>query len=69
MISYENNIKELNDIMEKLKAENISIEESIRLFERAGGLYKECREYLDKAKGDVFKIKLEMENYTEQKFE
>ena len=68
-MDYEKNIEELNKIMLQLNDENISIEKSLTLFERAGELYKECSAYLKEAKGNIYKIKQDLNNYKEEKFD
>lgn len=66
-MDYEKNVEELDVILKKLEDENLSIDESIKLFDRAQILYKECDEYLEKAKGSVYKVKKEIDKYKEEK--
>lgn len=64
---YELNIKQLNEISEKLLNEKLTLDESVTLFEKAEKLYKECAEYLEKQSGHVFKIKQDLEKFNEEK--
>lgn len=66
---YEKNIKELNDIAEKLSSEKLTIAESVKLYETAEKLYKQCAEYLENQNGQIFKIKQDLEKYNEEKFD
>lgn len=66
---YEKNLKELNDIANKLTNENLPIAESVKLYEKAEKLYKECAEYLENQNGQIYKIKQDLERYNEEKFE
>lgn len=66
---YEKNLKELNDIANKLTNENLPIAESVKLYEEAEKLYKECAEYLENQNGQIYKIKQDLERYNEEKFE
>ena len=66
-MDYEKNVEELNDIMNKLDNEKLSIEDSIKLFERAESLYKNCYSYLETAKGSIYKIREEIDKYREEK--
>lgn len=68
-MDYEKNIEELNDIIEQLNKENLSIEKSIELFERAEVLYKECDLYLKNAKGDIYKIKNDLNCFREERID
>ena len=68
-MDYEKNIEELNLIVEKLSNEKLPLDESVKLYENAEKLYKECSEYLEKQTGKVFKIKQDLERYTEEKME
>lgn len=56
MVNYEKNIKQIEEIIEKLENEEISLEENIQLVEKATLLTKECKEYLDKAELKIINI-------------
>ncbi len=52
-ISFEKAYKQLEEIADKLEAPNISLDESILLFEEGIKLSKICSEILDKAKQKI----------------
>ena len=66
---YEKNIELLNEIAEKLAGEKLPISESVKLYESAEKLYKECAEYLENQNGQIYKIKQDLEKYNEEKFD
>ena len=66
---YEKNINMLNEIANKLANEKLPVSESIKLYETAEKLYKECAEYLENQNGQIFKIKQDLEKYNEEKFD
>ena len=68
-MDYEKNIEKLNEIIEKLTNEKLSIEESVKLYEDAEVLYKDCYEYLNLQSGKVYKIKQDLQKFTEEKME
>ncbi len=55
-----------NEIVEKMEMEDISLEESIRLFERGVRLTRYCSEKLDEAEGKITMI-LERNTHNEKK--
>jgi exodeoxyribonuclease VII small subunit len=66
--SFENAMKELELIVDKLENGNVALEESLELFEKGIALSEYCSEILDKMQG---KIKLLVERgseLTEQPF-
>ena len=65
-MDYEKNIKELNKILEKLSNEALTLNESVELYENAEKLFKECNQYLSEQKGKVYKIKQELDKYSEE---
>ncbi len=56
MRSFEENIKEIKDIISKLESGKLSIEESISLFEEGLKLSTECQDRLKEADMKVKKI-------------
>ncbi len=56
-ISYEDAIKELNEIIDKIESNTVSMEESIEIFERGTFLINNCYKQLNKAKGKLTEIK------------
>jgi len=55
-ITYEDAIKEIEGIVSKLEKGEISLEESIRLFERGKELITYCKNVLDNVKGKIYTI-------------
>ena len=68
-MDYEKNIEELNDISSRLADEKLPLEESVKLYERAEKLYKECGDYLTSEAGKVYKIKQQLDRYNEEKMD
>ena len=52
-ISFEDALAKLNDIATKLKAKDISLEETIKYFEEGNECYKLCKDILDNAKQKI----------------
>ena len=50
---FEKSIKELEEIAKSLENEQISLDESIALFEKGVLLSKDCSEYLENAKQKI----------------
>lgn len=50
---FEKSIKELEKIANSLESEQISLDESITLFEKGVKLSKDCSEYLEAAKQKI----------------
>ena len=50
---FEKSIKELENIANSLENEQISLDESIALFEKGVKLSKDCSEYLENAKQKI----------------
>lgn len=65
-MNYENKIERLNEILKTLETEDISIENSIKLYSEAEELYKDCATHLNSAKGNIFKIKKDLEKFSEE---
>jgi exodeoxyribonuclease VII small subunit len=55
-ITFEDGIKELEAIIQKLEDETTSLEETIKLFTRGNKLEKHCKQILDNAKFKVEKV-------------
>ncbi len=56
-LTYENAIKELNEIIAKIESGTLAISDSIRLIERAKELLVFCYKELDRTKGKLTEIK------------
>lgn len=69
-MSYEEAIKELEDILEDLEREDITLEDSLKKFKRGVALYNYCNGILKDMEGEV-KILLEDDegNMTEEDFQ
>ena len=53
MPSFEDSLKKLETIVEKLEKGDLSLEESLKLFEEGVGLSAACKKELDEAEGKV----------------
>lgn len=53
---FEKSIKELEKIANSLENEQLSLDESIALFEKGVKLSKDCSEYLESAKQRIVKL-------------
>jgi len=60
-MNFENNIKEIQQILTKLEDNSVSFDESLNLFEIGIKLTKECQDYLNDCKNKLQIIKEEME--------
>ena len=65
-MTYEEAIKEMENIIAKLENENLPLKEAQALFERAGELAKFSQEELTKASGKLYEIKKELDKITEE---
>ncbi len=59
-MKYEEAIKELEEIIEKLNSSSLPLEEAKKLFERGRELSKFCYKEVKEVKGKVYEIKEEM---------
>ena len=55
-IDFESSLKELDSIVEKLKDENINLEDSVKSFEKGINLVKECQKELQSAELKIKKL-------------
>jgi exodeoxyribonuclease VII small subunit len=53
MPSFEESLKNLENIVEKLEKGDLPLEESLKLFEQGVGLSSACKQELDAAEGKV----------------
>ncbi|MCF6465609.1 exodeoxyribonuclease VII small subunit [Clostridium sp. Cult2] len=60
-LTYEEAIKELEEIIEELEEENLSIKDSLEKFKRGIALYNYCNDMLKDIEGEI-KILLKDEN-------
>jgi len=61
--SFENSLRRLEEIVEQLEQGNISLEESIKMYEEGITLSKACVEKLTQAELKVKKLGKDMEGY------
>ena len=66
--SYEENITQIDEILEKLEREELSLDDSISEYEKAIKLIKDSEKLLEAGEGKVMKVlekngKLEMEKF------
>lgn len=64
-MTIDEKIKQLEDITTKLENNEISFEESLKLYETAANLAKELYSEITLAKGKVTKIKQDLEKFKE----
>ena len=65
---YEENITQIDEILEKLESEELSLDDSISEYEKAIKLIKESEKLLEAGEGKVMKVlekngKVEMEEF------
>lgn len=65
-MSYEENTKKLEEIINKLENDDISLSDSSKLFEEGVKLAKECYTQLEDQKGKILKIKQNQEVFFEE---
>ncbi|MBI20857.1 MAG: exodeoxyribonuclease VII small subunit [Chloroflexi bacterium] len=63
--NFEFYFEELEKILRKLESQNISLDESIKLFEDGAKLAKKCEYILDKANLKIKEINSEFSNISE----
>ena len=55
-LTYEQAYNKLEDILEKLESKNISLDESLSLYEEGISLYKHCNKLLENAQLNISKF-------------
>ncbi len=65
-MTYEEAIKEMEEIIEKLENEQLPLKKAQELFERASVLAKFSQEELSKTTGKLYQIKKELDQVTEE---
>lgn len=65
-MNYEEAIKELEEIIEKLENQNLQLKDAQQCFERANVLAKFAQEELSKTTGKLYQIKKDLDNITEE---
>ena len=57
-LSFEGGLKELEDIVTKMEAGQVSLDDAVRLYERGMALQKRCQKQLEEARLRIEKIAL-----------
>jgi len=68
-LSFEENIRKLEEIVEKLESGDIDLEKSVELYEQGMVLKNNCEEKLKKVELQIKKIKLESNKIKRENFE
>ena len=68
-MSLENKINELSKITEQIESPDLSIDESVALYEKGAALAQECLTSINEVKGKIKIIKQNLESYQEENFE
>ena len=66
-MTFEDAIKEMEEIIQKLESENLPLKQAQELFERASVLAKFSQEELAKTSGKLFEIKKTLDGVSEEK--
>ncbi|PSM52006.1 exodeoxyribonuclease VII small subunit [Campylobacter blaseri] len=59
--SFEDKIEKINLLLERLKDENLSLDESVKLYKDGMGILKEAKNILENAKLEIIEIEKEDE--------
>ena len=68
-LSFEQNLKKLEEIVEQLESGEIDLERSVELYEKGVNLKNICEEKLKKAELQIKKIKIENKKIIKDNFE
>ena len=67
-LSFEENLKELEDIVEKLESGDINLEKSVELYEKGMVLKNQCDQKLKKVELQIKKIKIQNNKISKEDF-
>ena len=67
--SFEENMKKLEEIVEKLESGDIDLDKSVELYEKGMVLKNNCEEKLKKVELQIKKIKLQSNKIKKENFE
>ena len=67
-LSFEDSLKQLENIVEKLESGDIDLEKSVKLYEEGMVLKKNCEDKLKKVEMQIKKIKVENNKITKEDF-
>jgi len=68
-MTFEQNVKRLEEILEALESGKISLDEANKLFQEAISLSKKSYEMLNESKGKITVLKKEIESFVEKPYE
>ncbi|MBE5757372.1 MAG: exodeoxyribonuclease VII small subunit [Clostridiales bacterium] len=68
-MDFEEKIKKLQDISDRLEDPNLSMSDGVKLYEEGVLLAKECYKQLNDIKGKINIIKQDLETFREESFE
>ena len=68
-LTFEDNLKKLEDIVEQLESGEIDLERSVELYEKGMILKNNCEEKLKKVEMQIKKIKIENSQIKKEDFE
>ncbi len=68
-LTFEENLKKLEDIVEQLESGEINLEKSVELYEKGMILKNNCQEKLKKVEIQIKKIKIENNKIKKEDFE
>ena len=67
-LSFEDSLKNLEDIVEQLESGDVDLEISVELYEKGMNLKKICEEKLKKVENQIKKIKVENNKIQKENF-
>ena len=67
-LSFEDNLKNLEDIVEQLESGDVDLDKSVELYEKGMNLKKICEEKLKKVENQIKKIKVENNKIQKENF-
>ena len=65
-MEFENKLKEIENIVNKLENPDLSMDDGVKLYEQGTHLAKECLAELNNVKGKINVIKKELDAYKEE---
>ena len=65
-MNLDENLKKIEDIVSNMEDPNLTVSDSVKLYEDGVALAKECFEELDRIKGKITIIKKDLDAYKEE---
>lgn len=65
--SYENNIRKLEEIIQRLERGDLTLEEGLTAFEEGIGLVKACQKQLERVSGKLLVLQQDSESEQEER--